>query len=91
MFHSVSLFSQAPLARGSRALPSVLCYSSIQDNTGLSSRVVIDLLDGFEHKILLVYMDIIYYCSPDLFFTLAGEGIGAREQTNAIEKISPSI
>ena len=24
MFHSVSLFSQAPLARGSRALPSVL-------------------------------------------------------------------
>ena len=90
MFHSVSLFSQAPLAHGSCALPSVLCYSSIQDNTGLSSRVVIDLLDGFEHKILLVYMDI-YYCSPDLFFTLAGEGIGACEQTNAIEKISPSI
>ena len=29
MFHSVSLFSQAPLARGSHALPSVLyseCY-----------------------------------------------------------------
>ena len=24
MFHSVSLFSQAPLARGSRALPSIL-------------------------------------------------------------------
>ena len=26
MFHSVSLFSQAPLARGSRALPCVLFY-----------------------------------------------------------------
>ena len=29
MFHSVSLVSQAPLARGSRALPSVMFYSVV--------------------------------------------------------------
>ena len=29
MFHSVSLFSQAPLARGSRALPNVLLTDGV--------------------------------------------------------------
>ena len=29
MFHSVSLLSQVPLARGSHALPSVLCFDVI--------------------------------------------------------------
>ena len=48
----------------------------VQENTGLSSRVVLDLMDGFEHKNLHVYMDR-FYCSPDLYFTLAGKGIGA--------------
>ena len=38
-----------------------------------------------------VYMDR-FYCSPDLFFTLAGKGIGAYVvQSNPIEKISPRI
>ena len=46
----------------------------IQDNTGLSSRVVLDLL-GI--KLCIVDMDR-FYCSSDIyFFTLAGEGIGA--------------
>ena len=35
MFHSVSLFSQAPLARGSRALPSVL-FSKLTWNLPLN-------------------------------------------------------
>ena len=32
MFHSVSLLSQAPLARGSRALPSVLFHHALENN-----------------------------------------------------------
>ena len=37
MFHSVSLFSQAPLARGSRALPSVLFDTVAEGAEGPSS------------------------------------------------------
>ena len=41
MFHSVSLFSQAPLARGSRVLPSVLLFQveSEQDFMPLKFRI----------------------------------------------------
>ena len=46
------------------------------DSTGLCSRVVLDLLEGFEHSNIHVYMDN-YYSSPNLYFTLAGKGIGA--------------
>ena len=46
------------------------------DNTGLCSRVVLDLLEGLEHQNFHVYMDN-YYTSPNLFLTLAMKGIGA--------------
>ena len=36
MFHSVSLLSQAPLARGSRALPSILLSNEVQSTHQLS-------------------------------------------------------
>ena len=48
----------------------------VQDNTGLCSRVVLDLLDGLDHKNYHVYMDN-YYTSPNLFITLYNKGIGA--------------
>ena len=60
------------------------------NNTGLSSRVVCDLLDGFEHKNLDVYMDRFYW-NPDLFFTLAGKGIGACGTVQPNRKNSPRI
>ena len=44
MFHSVILFSQALLARGSRALPSVLFYAALR-SSGYSNPVVIDAED----------------------------------------------
>ena len=64
-------------------IPEVVTYvtskcagknSVIQDNTGLSSRVVLDLFDGFKNKNLHVYMDR-FYCSPGLFFTFAVKGL----------------
>ena len=63
----------------------------VQNNTGLRSRIVLDLLDGFEDKNLHIYMDR-FYCSPDIFVSLADKGIGAYVvQSNPIEKISQGI
>ena len=41
----------------------------VQDCIGLSSRVVLDLLEGFENAGVQVYMDR-FYSSPNLFYTL---------------------
>ena len=58
MFHSVSLLSQAPLARGSRALPSVLlrCFYLQYTITGLDWWTgLVDRTGGqsFNHKNLI--------------------------------------
>ena len=47
----------------------------VPDCTGLSSRVVLDLLEGFENAGVQVYMDK-FYSSPNLFYTLGKKGIG---------------
>ena len=45
MFHSVSLLSQAPLARGSRALPSVL-LNNVVITTVIEMVEMVEILDG---------------------------------------------
>ena len=47
----------------------------VQDCTGLSSRVVLDLLEGFDNAGVQVYMDR-FYSSPNLLYTLGKKGIG---------------
>ena len=46
MFHSVSLLSQAPLARGSRALPSVLLKEVSESALTPSLSVLLHAQDG---------------------------------------------
>ena len=75
MFHSVSLFSQAPLARGSRALPSILLDVSSSDQYSGPEHTILllDLLDvsssdqysGPEHTILL--LDLLDVSSSDQY------------------------
>ena len=45
MFHSVSLLSQAPLARGSCALPSVL-FNNVVITTFIEMVEMVEILDG---------------------------------------------
>ena len=59
MFHSVSLFSQAPLARGSRALPSVLLKFFFLERT-ISG--VMELLEmTFKGGIIAFYLMLFWY------------------------------
>ena len=55
MFYSVSLFSQAPLARGSCALPSVLLYHGIEGSS------VITVPDPRESAVIPDVTTILYH------------------------------
>ena len=48
----------------------------VGSDTGLCSRVVLELLDGLEDKCPKVYMDN-YYTSPELFLSLYNKGVNA--------------
>ena len=61
MFYSVSLFSQAPLARGSRALPSVLLQKVIAVPSNVHARsmirsalLLVETVEGLSAATLLI-------------------------------------
>ena len=61
MFHSVSLFSQAPLACRSRALPSVLLYQGVEGLQGHNCTVKLKGKDSCCLKILMLHVVQIFY------------------------------
>ena len=83
MFHSVSLFSQAPLARGSRALPSVLLPARASEQGNVIGLVSVYIYICHQKKIVIERnRDLIYLkfvatdFSPKIISHSAGENSG---------------
>ena len=81
MFHSVSLFSQAPLVGGSRALPNVLlpARASEQGNVIGSVRIYIYIYMWVQEKIVIERArDLIYlkFVAADFFSKIIGPSAG---------------
>ena len=61
----------------------------VGSDTGLCSRVVLELLDGLEDKCPKVYMDN-YYTSPELFLSLYNKGVNACGTARSNGKYYPN-